>query len=91
MRAATALTVVRGQCFHGFRRAELDEHELYASMYHGILEAAPLPAGQPPASELDFNEGDFERAAQEARTARTERAERRAITTDIGACVRVRP
>jgi hypothetical protein len=48
----------------------LDEHELSISLYHEVLEAATLAAEHPPASVLDFNEGDFERAAQDAHARR---------------------
>ena len=47
----------------------LDEHEFSVSLYHEILEAATLATEHPPASVLDFNEGDFERAAQAAHAA----------------------
>ena len=65
-RAATALTVIRGVRFHIFLRADMDEHELSVSLYHEVLEAATLAAENPPLGVLEFNEGDFERAAQEA-------------------------
>ena len=65
-RAAEALTVVRGTRFHIYLRADMDERELSISLYHEVLEAATLAAKSPPATVLDFNEGDFERAAQDA-------------------------
>ena len=36
------------------------------TLYHEILEAATVAVDIPPAAVLDFNEGDFERAAREA-------------------------
>jgi len=69
-RAASALTVIRGQRFHIFLRADMDERELSVSLYHEVLEAATVAAESPPASVLDFNEADFERAAQDAHAKR---------------------
>jgi hypothetical protein len=63
-RAATAQTIIRGQRFHIFLRADLDEHELSISLYHEELEAATVASTQPPDAVLELNEGDFERAAQ---------------------------
>jgi hypothetical protein len=65
-RAATALTRIRGSHFFVFLRADLDERELSVSLYHEVLEAATMAAECPPAPLTEFNEGDFERAAQAA-------------------------
>jgi hypothetical protein len=47
-------------------RAGLTEAELSITLYHEILEAASVAIANPPASVLDFNEADFERAARDA-------------------------
>jgi hypothetical protein len=47
-------------------RAGLSEAELSITLYHEILEAASVATANPPASVIDFNEADFERAAREA-------------------------
>ena len=65
-RAASALTIIRDLRFHIFLRADLDERELSVSLYHEVLEAAPVAAQSPPASVLEFNEGDFENSARAA-------------------------
>lgn len=65
-RAATAQTIIRGQRFHIFLRADLDERELSVSLYHEVLEAATVAAERPPDAVLDLNEGHFEQAAQAA-------------------------
>ena len=65
-RAATAQTVIRGQRFHIFLRADLDARELSVSLYHEVLEAATVAAERPPDAVLEFNEGHFEQAAQAA-------------------------
>ncbi len=65
-RAATAQTIVRGNRFHIFLRADLDERELSVSLYHKVLEAATVAADSPPPAVLELTEGDFEQAAQSA-------------------------
>ena len=65
-RAATAQTIIRGDHLHIFLRADLDERELSISLYHEVLEAATVAVDTPPAAVCEFNEGDFERAAQRA-------------------------
>jgi hypothetical protein len=65
-RPATAQTVIRGSRFYIFLRDDLSEAELSISLYHEVLEAATIAADQPPESVLEFNEGDFERAAHSA-------------------------
>ena len=47
-------------------RAGLSEPELSITLYHEILEAASVAIVSPPATVMDFNEADFERAAREA-------------------------
>lgn len=43
----------------------LDDRGLSINLYHEVLEAATVGAQSPPESVIDFNEGDFERVAQE--------------------------
>jgi hypothetical protein len=47
-------------------RGGLSEAELSITLYHEVLEAASVAIEIPPASVIDFNEADFERAAHEA-------------------------
>ena len=47
-------------------RFGLSKEELSITLYHEILEAASVATGHPPASVMDFNEADFERAARDA-------------------------
>lgn len=65
-RAASAQTTITANRFRILLRADLDARELSISLYHEILEAATVAASSPPESVLEFNEGDFERAAVEA-------------------------
>jgi hypothetical protein len=65
-RAAAAQTIIRGNRFHIFLRADMDEQELSISLYHEVLEAATVALDTPPESVLEFNEGHFEQAAQSA-------------------------
>jgi hypothetical protein len=67
-RVASALTIIRGGHFHIFLRADLNASELSISLYHEVLEAATVAVEVPPFAVLEFNEGDFERAAQLAHT-----------------------
>lgn len=67
-REAVAQTRIIGQKFHLLIRAGLSERELSISLYHEILEAATVASLHPPVSVMEFNEGDFERAAQTAHT-----------------------
>jgi len=62
-REAVAQTRIVGQDFRLLIRAGLSQRELSVSLYHEILEAASVASLHPPASVLQFNEGDFERAA----------------------------
>ena len=65
-REALAQTRIVGGRFDLLLQAGLDDRELSISLYHEILEAATLASLSPPDSVLEFNEGDFERAAQAA-------------------------
>jgi hypothetical protein len=65
-RAATAQTIIRGNQFYIYLRADLDERELSISLYHEVLEAATVAADSPPTTASEFNEGHFEEAAQSA-------------------------
>lgn len=67
-RPATAQTVICGSRFNISLRDDLSETELSVSLYHEVLEAATVAAAHPPESVMEFNEGDFERAAQSAHT-----------------------
>ena len=63
-REAIAQTRIVGLRFRLLVRAGLSERELSITLYHEVLEAAALASPDPPASVMEFNEGDFERAAQ---------------------------
>jgi hypothetical protein len=65
-RDAVAHTRIVGGQFHVLIQAGLSDRELSISLYHEILEAATVASLHPPGSVMDFNEGDFERAAQAA-------------------------
>ena len=65
-REAIAQTRIVAHEFRLLVRANLSEAELSVTLYHEILEAAAVGTMNPPESLLDFNEGDFERAAREA-------------------------
>jgi len=45
-------------------RSRLSEQELSITLYHEILEAASVAVANPPDAVIDFNDADFERAAQ---------------------------
>ena len=47
-------------------RSGMTDEELSITLYHEILEAASVAIADPPASIIDFNESDFERAARAA-------------------------
>jgi hypothetical protein len=47
-------------------RSGMSDEELSITFYHEILETASVAVADPPASVIDFNESDFERAAREA-------------------------
>ncbi len=63
-REAAAQTRIVGREFRLLIRAGLSERELSVTLYHEILEAVSVTSLEPPAAVLDFNEGDFEQAAQ---------------------------
>jgi len=65
-RAALEQTIIRGNRFHIYLRADLDERALSISLYHEVLEAATVAAEFPPEQVLELSEGDFEKAAQTA-------------------------
>lgn len=63
-REAVPQTRIIDREFRLLIQAGLSERELSVSLYHEILEAATVGSWPPPESVLEFNEGDFERAAQ---------------------------
>ena len=65
-REAVAQTSGIAREFRLLIRAGLSEAELSITLYHEILEAASVAIASPPATVMDFNEADFERAAHEA-------------------------
>jgi len=65
-REAIAQTSIVGREFRLLIRAGLSERELSITLYHEILEAATVGSLRPPDTVMEFNEGDFERAAQAA-------------------------
>jgi hypothetical protein len=68
-REAVAQTRIVGREFRLLIRAGLSQRELSLSLYHEILEAASVASLHPPASVMEFNEGDFERTAHLAQDA----------------------
>jgi hypothetical protein len=64
-REAIAQTSIIGKKLHIKIRAELSDEELSVTLYHEILEAATVAIPSPPDNVMEFNEGDFERAARE--------------------------
>ena len=65
-RDAVAQTTISGRDFRLLIRNGLDETELSVTLYHEVLEAAAVGADECPQQVVEFNEGDFERAAQAA-------------------------
>ena len=65
-REAVAQTRITGREFRLLIQAGLSERELSISLYHEVLEAATVGSWPPPDSVLEFNEGNFEQAAQAA-------------------------
>ena len=61
---AQTSTIVRK--FRLLIRSRLSEEELSVTLYHEILEAASVAVAVPPDTVIDFNEADFEQAAQNA-------------------------
>jgi hypothetical protein len=62
-REAIARTRIVGRTFEITMTSDLTEEEQSVTLYHEILEAAAVAAPNPPSAVIDFNEGDFERAA----------------------------
>jgi hypothetical protein len=65
-REAVAQTSVVAKDFRLLIQTGLSDKELSITLYHEILEAASVAVDLPPAKVIDFNEADFERAAQTA-------------------------
>lgn len=65
-RDAVAQTTISGRDFRILIRPGLDETELSVTLYHEVLEAAAVGAKECPQQVIEFNEGDFEQAAQAA-------------------------
>ena len=65
-RDAVAQTTISGRDFRLLICPGLDEVELSVTLYHEVLEAAAVGADECPQQIVEFNEGDFERAAQAA-------------------------
>ena len=65
-REAVAQTRIIGSRFQIQLRSGMSEQEISISLYHEVLEAATVASLRPPASVMEFNEGDFEQAAQTA-------------------------
>jgi hypothetical protein len=62
-REAIARTRIVGRTFEITMKSDLAEGEQSVTLYHEILEAAAVASPNPPTTVIDFNEGDFERAA----------------------------
>ncbi|MBE0541040.1 MAG: hypothetical protein IH623_06625 [Verrucomicrobia bacterium] len=65
-RQAKAQTRIVANEFRLLIQGGLSEEELSVTLYHEILEAAAVGSMNPPENLMDFNEGEFERAAREA-------------------------
>ena len=65
-REAIARTRITQNNFEITVRAGLIDDELSVTLYHEVLEAASVASVRPPASVMDFNEGDFEAGAYAA-------------------------
>jgi len=65
-REAVAQTRIVGREFRLLIKAGLSDQELSISLYHEILEAATVGSWPPPTGVMEFNESDFEKAAQTA-------------------------
>ena len=65
-REAMARPRIVGRKFEIAIKLELAEEEQSVTLYHEILEAATVASSNPPPAVIDFNEGDFERAAYSA-------------------------
>ena len=65
-REAIAQTSAIVREFRLLIRSRMSEEELSITLYHEILEAASVAVTNPPNTVIDFNEADFELAAQNA-------------------------
>jgi hypothetical protein len=65
-RAAVAQTTISGREFRILIQPGLDERELSVTLYHEVREAASVGTDECPSRVIEFNEADFERAAQSA-------------------------
>jgi len=65
-REAIARTRIVERKFEIAIKLDLTEEEQSVTLYHEILEAARVASPSPPPAVIDFNEGDFERAAYSA-------------------------
>lgn len=65
-REAIARTGTVGRKLDLTIRSGLSNKELSVTLYHEILEAMTVAVDDPPASVMEFNEADFERAGYEA-------------------------
>ena len=65
-REAVAQTRINGREFRLLVKTGLSDREFSITLYHEILEAATVGCWPPPSSVMEFNEGDFEQAAQAA-------------------------
>jgi hypothetical protein len=65
-RDAVARTRITRNNFEITARSGLSDDEFSVTLYHEVLEAASVASASPPASVMDFNEGDFEAAAYSA-------------------------
>jgi hypothetical protein len=64
-REAVAQTTVSGRDLRLIIRSGLDAKELSVTLYHEVLEAVTVAVDKCPSQVAEFNEGDFERTAQE--------------------------
>jgi len=65
-REAIAQTRIVERGFYVLIRVGLSREELSVTLYHEVLEAATVASLHAPASVMNFNEADFERAAHDA-------------------------
>ena len=65
-RPAFAQTQIVGRKLRLVLLSSLSEKEKSVTLYHEILEAMTIAVSEPPAQVLDFNEGDFEKAAYDS-------------------------
>jgi hypothetical protein len=65
-REAIARTRIQGRELRVTVCPGLSDKEFSVTLYHEILEAMTVAVAHPPASVMEFNEGDFERAGYQA-------------------------